>query len=279
MKLVVTSFHSVKGGVGRTTLALNSAIQAAVNNLDQPVYLIDVDVCGTSLVDEKELCAPKWNKKVSMETLYSVAPTGFWTPAESKARIDNRTKKDLSVTFVNDWFLFQTPNWDNETDVLLSALCWKLEGAPSNLKVIPHSPMPADVNDIQVLLNDENHGAFMEGRLEYLLSAICEEHPDKTPIVVFDCPQGLYGLGRSVVSLGLRLTKNPKDSLAEDGGMPFALEDADVSWTINFVKGSDPQDARCLERWLVVAGADRNRIQVISNERPHDRTCNEKPSS
>lgn len=260
MKLVATSFHSVKGGVGRTTLALNNAIHAADKHPDQPVYLIDVDVCGTSLVDEKDLCAPRWgDKPISMKTLYSTAPNGFWSAAESKARIDKRNKKDLSVTFVNDWFLFQTPNWDEETDVLLPGLCWKLDGAPVNLKVIPHSPMPADVMDIQALLNDEDHAAFMEGRLEYLLSAILEEHPD--PVVVFDCPQGMHGLARSVMSLGLRLGKSPKDSLADDGGMPFALEDAEVDWTINFVKG---QDTRCLDRWLEVAGADRNRIQVIS---------------
>lgn len=268
MKLHGTSFHSVKGGVGRTRLSSEAASQAAWDNPTQPVYLIDTDFLGTSRADGMDVCAPRWSNlpEVRDQTLVS-PPDGFFTATETRDLIEKRFRDGcppLHVPFLNDFIMFATLDWDEETDVHIDSICWRFEHGPENLRLIPSSTLPYDVNRMMPLLNDEDHAAFIEGRLEYLLAAILKRHPEQEPHVIFDCSRGIHGVSKSVLSMGLRLSHSPKQSLAEDGGMPLAVSDAEIAWTPFFVMGPDLQDKVATARWLSLAqGTERNRIKTV----------------
>ena len=52
------SFHSVKGGVGKSTLSTRCALALARKRPERRVYLVDLDLTGTSLADGLPLRAP-----------------------------------------------------------------------------------------------------------------------------------------------------------------------------------------------------------------------------
>src|SRR5688572_6722323 len=99
------SFHSVKGGVGKSTLAVLTALTLA-RRPGARVTLIDMDLTGTSLADALRLEAPAW------DLADATAPLPLLTPPT----------RHLSVK--------ETREWMEERDVLLrDALDRDPEGA------------------------------------------------------------------------------------------------------------------------------------------------------
>jgi hypothetical protein len=248
------SFHSVKGGVGKSTLSVISAIALAHEHPEIPVFLVDMDLTGTSLADVLPLLAPKWDGLApDMPIDLLQAPSGFHTEEASRERMEERRDAEgaaaVGVPFLNDYLLFQTPSWDEETDVAPAAIAWGLRGGPDNLRVFPSSALPRDLERTLPVIYDEEHAAYLEGRLEYLLDALVSED-DGEVYVVFDTPPTIPGLSRSVLSLALRLSRQPKRTLARDEEMPPALHDATVDWRAYLVATLDRQDIRAAARWL-----------------------------
>lgn len=270
------SFHSVKGGVGKSTLSVLTALGLAQRGAQ--VTLVDMDLTGTSLADVLPLEAPAWVGKEPIATLDLLQPpTGFLSHGETRKRMDLRDElaseaieedpegtealAPKSVPFLNDFLLFATPDWDEQRDVDIRSMLWRMQGVPlESLRVVPSSALPSDLDRTLPVIFDENHSGFLEGRLEYLLDALVPEAGEA--VVVVDTPPTIPGLSRAVLSLALRLTREPKHPLADDGFMPERLQSAHVEWTAFLVGSMDHQDIRAANRWL---------SQVGEEERPHVR--------
>ncbi len=249
------SFHSVKGGVGKSTLSTLTAIALAHKHPDANVYLIDMDLTGTSLADVLPIEAPRWDEEKADGRLDLLQnPSGFHHRAESKKRMRSRSEVLAPVTgaigvpFLNDHLLFEPENWDEEQDVSPRAISWRFAKGPANLHVLPSSALPRDLNRALPVIYDEEHAAFLEARLETLLAAMVAE--GKTTYVVFDTPPTIPGLSRSVLNMAFRLSGMPKKSLSKDGFVPAALEDVPLTWRAYLVATLDCQDIRAAERWL-----------------------------
>jgi hypothetical protein len=262
------SFHSVKGGVGKSTLSTFLAHGLACRDPNTEVVLIDLDLTGTSLSDVLPLQAPRWaGDTIDLRS----PPTGeFHDRAETLRRIAARQPSEtggLQVAFLNDYLLWTDPDWSTERDVVPSALRWKMSGAPPNLTVIPSSALPADLDRIIPVIFDEEHAAFLEARLEVLLDALVPDEGER--IVVIDTPPTIPGLSRSVLSLGLRLGHTPKRALADDEYIPARLSAGSVRWQIGMVLSVDWQDLRASERWMALFGPeDQDILRIILNRAP-----------
>ncbi len=265
-KLRCFSFHSVKGGVGKSTLSTFVAYGLARQGRD--VVLIDLDLTGTSLSDVLALEAPRWAEDAI--DLRSSPGAGFFDRATTLERIRERDPREamrLQVPFLNDFLLWSDPDWSTEHDVVPGALSWRVKGGPGNLAVIPSSALPADLERIIPVIFDEEHAAFLEARIEVLLDALMPAQGER--VVVIDTPPTIPGLSRSVMSLALRLGSEPKRALAEDEYIPERLRANPVSWQIGMVVSRDRQDLRAAERWLeLVEGADDRLFKLIVNRVP-----------
>jgi hypothetical protein len=278
------SFHSVKGGVGKSTLSVTTALHKARQGAR--VTLIDMDLTGTSLADVLGLEAPSWEGVAPTQVLpLTRAPTGFLPYAETVKRMEQReqfkrermeenpasheARQARGVPFLNDYLLFTTPDWDAREDVHLGSLLWRRPGAPASFEVIPSSALPADLEQTIPAVFDENYSGFLEGRLEYLLGALVPEE-DEERVVVLDTPPTVPGLSRAVLSLAFRLAdRDPKVELSEDGGMPERLRNARVHWKAFMVGTLDRQDLRAMNRWVSLVRRDEARhLQCLVNRVP-----------
>lgn len=275
MNLRVLSFHSVKGGVGKSTLATLAALQAARRHPARRVYLIDMDLTGTSLADVLPLLAPNWETSVLLPAQLEHAPTKTLDLKSSRELIALRTTEmnpragtaaNLYVPFLNDFFLHQPSDDLQNRDVDVRSICWKFENGPPNLNVIPSSAIPGDLERIIPVIFDEQHAAFLEARLEVLLSRLIDVDVGTDVTVIVDVPPTIPGLSRSVMSLGLRLSQPRKQPLAANASIPQPLYGTSVAWTINLVTSPDPQDLRATQRWLTLILRDeRSKFRLVVN--------------
>jgi hypothetical protein len=247
------SFHSVKGGVGKSTLSVLTAVALADEHPEARVYLVDMDLTGTSVADVLPLEAPRWEGVADGEPLDLLKPpSGFHDHERTRDLVEVREESTaravVGVPFLNDYLLFETPDWDEETDLRPESIAWRLRGGPDGLRVLPSSALPRDLERALPVIYDEEHAAYLEGRLEYLLAALVAGERDV--FVVFDTPPTIPGLSRSVLSLALRLSREPKETLSADGDMPRALKEADVRWRAFIVATLDHQDVAAAWRWF-----------------------------
>lgn len=249
------SFHSVKGGVGKSTLSTLTACALAHECPDSRVILVDMDLTGTSLADVLPLEAPCWAEVAPDEPFdLSKPPHGFWSRIDSRIRMKRRaleaidSKNTVGVPFLNDYLLFAPKIWDEEHDIQPVAISWRMVDGPDNLRVFPSSALPRDLMRALPVIYDEEHAAFLEARLEYLLSALAMEHQDT--YVVFDTPPTIPGLSHSILNLAFRLSRKDKIPLAEDGSVPERLLKTRVDWNVRIVSTQDMQDIRAAARWL-----------------------------
>jgi hypothetical protein len=264
------SFHSTKGGVGKSTLATLSAFAAAEKYPECPVFLVDMDLTGTSLADVLPLEAPRWVDAEEVPRKFKRGrprPSGFWPRDESFDRLEARgAGREIrqTVPMLNDYLLFATPDWSATNDMPIEAVAWKIEGGPAHLRVLPSSALPLDLSRTLPIIFDEEYTAYIEGRLERLLSQVAERYRDAW--VIFDVPPTLPGLSRAVASLGLRLGVERKQPLAQDGYIPQPLLEAEVRWKNCLVASLDVQDNLALARWVaLVKPEERDHFKVVVN--------------
>ncbi len=248
------SFHSVKGGVGKSALSTMTALAEAARGAD--TLLMDMDLTGTSLSDVLDLVPPRFTEEEGVLQLLD-APAGFLTREDAARAIDARRAaregaSAVGAPFLNDYLLFETPSWDEARDIDdPTALGWRMEGAPDTLRVLPSSALPRDLERILPLVFDEERAAFLEGRLEYLLDALVPDSGER--VLVIDTPPTIPGLSRAVLSLAIRLGgAGEKRALAEDGELPGRLAGADIRWQAFIVSTMDWQDVRAASRWLAL---------------------------
>lgn len=255
------SFHSVKGGVGKSTLALHVARHLAERNR---VALIDMDLTGTSLADVLDLHAPYW--EVEGNRLPLEQKPARWAPPLVGLRARGNTSESIAcgVPFLNDWFLHPRDVDYKRKDIDVEAMVWK-ERLPSpsseNLWILPSSAFPDDIARVLPLLYDEPFAAYVEGRLEWLLDALLRAGVTH---VVFDTPPTIPGLSRAVLSIALRLPEH--QHMSKDERTPAVLAAANVTWTPWLVTTQDVQDLIAVERWLeAIDPSDLERLGVVMN--------------
>lgn len=268
------SFHSVKGGVGKSTLSYLVARELAKT---ERVALIDADLTGTSLADVLDLRPPHWNPVGPADPLpLHTPPDGWREVGKSVALLDERSALSnghaQKVPLLNDFLLWTKDRYDPERDVDPRALFWKLPESDAlceNLFVIPSSALPNDLGQILPLIYDELHAAYLESRFEWLLHWILEKTSIRT--IVFDTPPTIPGVSRSVLSMAIRLPQYR--DLAEDGGTPRMLTKQltyPIQWTPCLVATPDTQDLGAANRWLEASGSaeeqeEIDRILVVLN--------------
>ena len=138
------SFHSVKGGVGKSTLSVLTALGLAQRGAQ--VTLVDMDLTGTSLADVLPLEAPAWPDEGPALQLTKL-PTGFHSHEATCELMEERDELAREVVqrqssddaqahvvrcvpFLNDFLLFATPDWDAQRDMPLESVLWRLKGVP-----------------------------------------------------------------------------------------------------------------------------------------------------
>lgn len=280
MRLRGYSFHSVKGGVGKSTLAVNWAVQQARLHPEVPVFLIDMDLTGTSLADVLPLRAPAWRGMgTKSEPILTIdGPPDEFLPRKPDTvdRIEWRDEhlqgapadgRPAFVPFLNDYLLFHPQRWDREADLEPRFLTWRMEGGPANLHVLPSSALPYDLRRIVPVVFDEYYAGFLEGRAEWLFASLLGN--DKEVVVVVDTPPTIPGLSRAIISLGLRLGQEPKQPLSEGGQLPPSLEDAEITWRAGLVTTPDLQDLRAAARWYeYTQRSERSIVRLLLNRVP-----------
>lgn len=279
MTLYVYSFHSVKGGVGKSTLSLQVALYLAqVRGI--PTTLVDMDIMGTSLADGLPLLAPCWPESKASEpldlqsppregALHSRARTRWLMDHERRQLMDDQ-RKPVGVPFLNDYFLHATEGWDGKTDIPVASLAWRLQGASAKLQILPSSGLPEDLEQILPTVLNEHYSGFLQSRLVSLLATLANTHgPKEDAAVVLDTPPTIPGISRAVLGLALRLGTAGADA-------PPPLANVSIQARSFLVTTMDMQDLRTSDRWLGIRRADQvlrpliNRVQ--QSEELHLRT-------
>ncbi len=248
------SFHSVKGGVGKSTLSARVAMALARRG---PVTLIDLDLTGTSLADGMPLVTPElWREAEARggdpshpDRAQRVEASRLGARARDLAQQRDPGRQPPpreGVPYLNDWLLYDGAG----PEPRLQDHLWRHAALP-NLRVLPSSALPGDLDFTVPVVFDELHAGFLEARIEALLQALDAEARgaglDQARVVV-DVPPTLPGLSRAVLGVALRLCQQPPVPLSLRGGRAPAFS-ADLAWRACWVATLDRPDIRALARW------------------------------
>ena len=255
----VRAFCSVKGGVGKSTLAVVEAATLASDGF-KPM-LLDCDLCGTSLAEGLELRAPVVALLGDGQVDLLAPPTGELLSREQTLRArDRRTVARGRVVpppFINDVIGYVSDDLDH--DCRLDALVWHSE-PDDGVLYLPASSTPNDVAQALGYLQ----GPYQEQwkrRFCWILASAAEQLPHVTHIVI-DLPPGLFGFANEVLSVLAHLQLQ----IPLPEGYPSFLGD-DVSWTASAaLVTSDDRDAlvATLEQYVVLMDQLPTLVPVVN---------------
>lgn len=255
------SVHSVKGGVGKSSIAWSIARRLAQ---DGPTLLVDLDLTGTSLADVLPILAPAHDPTDA--AAMRERPQRFDDRLASQRRIDGRRVEPgegpAVVPFLNDFLLFDEDRFDLRNDVHPLAVAWATD--LPDLLVAPSSALPRDLHAAMPVIYDEWNAGFFEGRLEWLLEYLLL----KTDVrrVVFDAPPTIPGLSACLLSLAMRLPEHTHLVPRSPARSPRTLFSTTVDWTPLLIVSPDHQDLRAAERWLLGKPQhELSRIRTVLN--------------
>jgi len=237
------TFCSVKGGVGKTTLAIVCAkILAAQGRV--PV-LIDCDLTGTSLADGLNLRAPKVALHEDGSIDFQAASTGIELSVEEsrsavkirQARLqeDDRWKdRPHPPPFLNDILNFVVTT---NGAPIMEALFWYHKDE-DGIRYLPSSSLLDDVKESIVWFYDEPYAwarAFVR-----VLYTLAEQLPTLTDVVV-DLPPGTWGFPHETLRLVSMLHFQDETQLPDDYAL---LQNGVARWIPNpfIVSSRDPND-------------------------------------
>lgn len=207
-KITIHSFCSAKGGVGKTTLAVASAVLLA-KQAGRKVVLIDADLTGTSVADGLRLTAPKLQRRESDKLDLDLAPSGeqySLTETFECRRERNRLILDggeslighpFCVPYFNDALAYRSTEPNRECRV--DAMLWRHE-LDNGVLYLPSSSLLEDVSlALGWLYGQEQTDLFLQ-RFCWLLDELVLRIEALTDIVV-DLPPGLLGVTQQILSL------------------------------------------------------------------------------
>jgi hypothetical protein len=172
-KINVISFHSVKGGVGKTSLAIAAA--AILGKQSKKTLLVDADITGTSLMDV--FSDENLNKSCDFYNYLFATPDEHLTFLKHKVSVGNKK--------------FKFP---------------KMPGT-DNVYILPGETLLERVRLAVSYLSQEFHLHYFRERLVDLVGWAFN---NKFEYVIFDFPPGLFGLSTAGIhaSEGSQLTSN-----------------------------------------------------------------------
>ena len=255
-------FCSVKGGVGKSTLAVACAKLLAKSGR-QPL-VIDADLTGTSLADGMRLCAPQTTLRADGTVDVEAPPTGvFFSRAEverlRRARRDNPTKKGLPPPYLNDALRpYLESKVEKYVGLRVDALMWREED-DDNVWFLPSSALQRDVG--------ESLGWFglapydWMGAMTLILNKVSLQWPELTDVVL-DVPPGLFGFGQQMLMLA---------RLLMGSGLPEGYPDwknGPVTWSARafLVTTSDANDILPVYEYMAQNATELLGVRVLLNK-------------
>jgi hypothetical protein len=204
-------YASVKGGVGKSTLAVVTA-KLLASQARHPV-VVDADLLGSSLADGLELCAPVVDEKDGAPD-YGAPPTGRWHDLQQTRALREQRKQwwahqgpspspvALAPAFLNDAILYSYTN-PTTPECRVDAMLWR-HATDDGVRYLPSSPLRDDAMRIAPLASgDPPHFAWTR-RFAWLLDALVE-HDEKITDIIVDLPPGTWGLAHETLVLASKL--------------------------------------------------------------------------
>lgn len=192
-------FASVKGGVGKSTLAVTSARLLAAAG--RPAAVIDLDLTGTSLADGLPLCAPAVDGRTGVRIDLGDAPSGvLLTLEETRARRNRRRDERAGgvgryLPYVNDLMTLFDPSTERYP---VDWFAWRHEH-DDGVMYLPSSPHRYDVRVVREWMLHEAPAAFVQ-HVAWLIDHLLRTYPDLRDVVI-DLPPGTLGFSHEVLSL------------------------------------------------------------------------------
>lgn len=206
-EITLHSFCSAKGGVGKTTLAVASAVLLAKAN--HKVVLIDADLTGTSLADGLRLVAPKLHPlgqdRLDLDAPSLGEPYGLEETFERRRersrlvleRGERFTGEALCIPFFNDALAYQSA--EPERECRIDAMLWRHQQEDGVL-YLPSSSLLEDASlALGWLYGQDSTDLFLQ-RFCWLLDELISRLTNLTDIVI-DLPPGLLGVTRQILRL------------------------------------------------------------------------------
>lgn len=185
--LTIHAYASVKGGVGKSSLAVVSALHLARQG--RGVVILDADLTGSSLGDGLALRAPRVTLNKDGVPDLSEKPTGeFLTWEETKAarqkRLYSLYSGCLPPPYLNDVLALQS---QERGECTLGSVLWQHADEP-RLRVLPSSSLRKDVLVALGWIYREEHLRFGY-RMGHILYALLKQIEGLDDIVI-DLPPG-----------------------------------------------------------------------------------------
>lgn len=189
------SFCSVKGGVGKSTLAVACARRLA--NSGRVPVLIDADLTGTSLADGLNLVAPRvaLTEGGTMD-LSQPAPGGFYTSTETRAlrsvrRGTAQREPAPPPPYLNDVLVY-------DPEIRAEAALWRA-AQPDGVHYLPSSALDDDVRQALHWLHGPHPFEWVQ-RFTWLLDGLLCALPAVSDFVI-DLPPGVWGFTHELMVL------------------------------------------------------------------------------
>lgn len=228
-QITLVGLWSVKGGVGKSTLAVHGAW--ALARAGAHVLVLDVDLTGSSLADGIELCAPRLPmSEAGLLDLCSDDQPGFVDRSETLRLRDRRQKRDVQqhlavhLPYLNDAMLHEVAG---RGECRLDHMAWTWPAAAASepvagsLLFLPSSPQRKDMAIAANWAKQEDDRTW-SNRLESLLDLAAHQVPELTHLVL-DLPPGPLGLSSGVIDMLVRISGKTAQLPAADG--------AQVQWS------------------------------------------------
>lgn len=200
-------FSSVKGGVGKSTLAVVTAKLLARRG--QVPVVVDADMLGASLADGLRLRAPV--VELTTEGLLDLeAPaTNRWHTLDETRKLREKRRRRLEElatgvkelpscpppAYLNDALHYPLPHPQRECSV--GGILWRHE-QEDGVGYLPSSPLRADASAAAPYALGAPHGFHWVRRLSWLLEGLIEQQPSITDFVI-DLPPGTWGFSQEAL--------------------------------------------------------------------------------
>lgn len=204
-------FCSVKGGVGKSTLAVATAKLLAARGR-RPV-IVDADMLGASLADGLRLRAPVVSTieggAIDLEGAatgdwYSVAQTrlmrdqrGLWLERHAIQDSSGPIPQAPPPPFLNDALSYAVPDSHRECNV--ASLIWRHE-FDDGVWYLPSSPLRVDAARAAPYAVGQVGEFQWVRRLAWVLDGLLDQRPELTDVVL-DLPPGTWGFAHEIMVL------------------------------------------------------------------------------
>lgn len=203
--ITLHTFCSVKGGVGKSTLAVACASLLAESG--HPTLVLDADLTGTSLADGLRLQAPvlALRQDGTLDLATTPEPPRFYSEEESQRLLRRRWEatdgQPRHVPLLNDALAYEafTDRGPQQGECRIDALLWR-HASDNGVRYLPSSATQVDVEDALGWLYRTDYPLIWVRRLTWLLHEALQRLPDLRHIVI-DLPPGLVGFAREVLVL------------------------------------------------------------------------------